>query len=333
MDDFVRALPKTEMHIHIEGSLEPEMALAMAEKNDVDLPFASVQELRAAYEFSDLQSFLDVYYQTAAAVRTEQDFYDLALAYLQRAAADGVRRAEIFFDPQTHTARGIPFSTVITGLHRAIEDARELGVSAGLILSFLRHLSPEEAMETLEDGLRYRSWIVGVGLDSSERGRPPVLFRGVFDRARREELRLVAHAGEEGPPEYIRQALDVLGVERIDHGVRIEEDPALLQRVISERIPLTMCPLSNVRLHVFDSMQEHNLKRLLDAGALVTINSDDPAYFGGYLLDNYLAAESSLQLTREDLIALARNSIEAAFVSAGEKDRLFGELDSVQATR
>lgn len=333
MDDFVRALPKTEMHIHIEGSLEPEMALAMAKKNDVDLPFASVQELRAAYEFSDLQSFLDVYYQTAAVVRTEEDFYDLALAYLQRAAADGVRRAEIFFDPQTHTARGIPFSTVINGLHRAVEDARELGVSAGLILSFLRHLSPEEAMETLEAGLRYRSSIVGVGLDSSEQGRPPVLFQRVFDRARREELHLVAHAGEEGPPEYIRQALDVLGVERIDHGVRIDEDPALLQRVVSERIPLTMCPLSNVRLHVFDRMQDHNLKRLLDAGAMVTINSDDPAYFGGYLLDNYLAAESSLQLTRDDLIALARNSIEAAFVSAGEKDRLLEDLDSAQATR
>lgn len=333
MSSFVRALPKAELHIHIEGSLEPEMVMAMAARNEVPIRFSSVEQIRAAYEFSDLQSFLDIYYEGASVLCTEQDFYDLAWAYLERAAADGVRRTEIFFDPQTHTSRGVPFATVISGLHRAAEDAQDLGVSAALIMSFLRHLSPEEAMRTLEDGLRFRSWLVGVGLDSSEQGRPPELFAAVFDRARREGLHLVAHAGEEGPPEYIRQALDILKVERIDHGVRIEEDPALLQRVVSEGVPLTMCPLSNVRLHVFDEMRHHNLRRLLEAGAKVTINSDDPAYFGGYVGENYEAAASSLGLTDDEIITIARNSIEAAFVSPTDRAKMLVELDGVQATR
>ncbi|HDL50188.1 MAG TPA: adenosine deaminase, partial [Actinobacteria bacterium] len=308
MEDFIRELPKAELHIHIEGSLEPEMMMALAERNDISIPFSSVKEIRDAYEFRDLQSFLDIYYDGASVLRTEQDFYDLAWAYLERAVSDGVKRAEIFFDPQTHTSRGIAFSTVVSGLRRAVDDARDLGVSAALIMSFLRHLSPEEAMQTLDDGLRFRSSLIGVGLDSSERGRPPELFAKVFARARSEGLHLVAHAGEEGPPEYIRQALDVLGVERIDHGVRIDEDPELVRRIISEQIPLTMCPLSNVKLRVVDELEHHNLKRLLDAGAMVTINSDDPAYFGGYIADNYEAAAAALGLTRTEIVTIARNS-------------------------
>ncbi|HDH26035.1 MAG TPA: adenosine deaminase [Actinobacteria bacterium] len=333
MEDFIRELPKAELHIHIEGSLEPEMMMALAERNDISIPFSSVKEIRDAYEFRDLQSFLDIYYDGASVLRTEQDFYDLAWAYLERAVSDGVKRAEIFFDPQTHTSRGIAFSTVVSGLRRAVDDARDLGVSAALIMSFLRHLSPEEAMQTLDDGLRFRSSLIGVGLDSSERGRPPELFAKVFARARSEGLHLVAHAGEEGPPEYIRQALDVLGVERIDHGVRIDEDPELVRRIISEQIPLTMCPLSNVKLRVVDELEHHNLKRLLDAGAMVTINSDDPAYFGGYIADNYEAAAAALGLTRTEIVTIARNSIDAAFISPAEHENLLADLDVSQLTR
>jgi adenosine deaminase len=324
---FVRKLPKAELHIHIEGSLEPELMLAMARRNDVSLRYRTVEEIRAAYDFTDLQSFLDVYYEGAAVLRTERDFHDLAWAYLNRAASDGVRRAEIFFDPQTHTARGVPFDTVISGLHRAAEEARDLGVSAALIMSFLRHLSPDAAMRTLEDGLRHRSKIIGVGLDSSERGRPPSLFEEVFARARTEGLHAVAHAGEEGPPEYIRQALELLHAERIDHGVRIEEDPALIARVASEHIALTMCPLSNLKLKVVDELSHHNLKRLLDSGVAVTINSDDPAYFGGYIGDNYVAAAEALDLSEQDLAQIARNSLEAAFVSDEERRSWISELD------
>ncbi|GBD84478.1 adenine deaminase [bacterium BMS3Abin02] len=333
LEDFIRELPKAELHIHIEGSLEPEMMMALAERNDISIPFSSVKEIRDAYEFRDLQSFLDIYYDGASVLRTEQDFYDLAWAYLERAVSDGVKRAEIFFDPQTHTSRGIAFSTVVSGLRRAVDDARDLGVSAALIMSFLRHLSPEEAMQTLDDGLRFRSSLIGVGLDSSERGRPPELFAKVFARARSEGLHLVAHAGEEGPPEYIRQALDVLGVERIDHGVRIDEDPELVRRIISEQIPLTMCPLSNVKLRVVDELEHHNLKRLLDAGAMVTINSDDPAYFGGYIADNYEAAAAALGLTRTEIVTIARNSIDAAFISPAEHENLLADLDVSQLTR
>jgi len=305
--------------------------LVLARRNDVALRFGTVEEIRAAYGFTDLQSFLDIYYEGAAVLRTEQDFYDLAWAYLTRAAADGVRRAEIFFDPQTHTERGVPFDTVISGLHRAASDAGDLGVSAELILSVLRHLSPEAAMRTLEEGLRHRDKIIGVGLDSSEIGRPPSLFEAVFARARGEGLHVVAHAGEEGPPEYIREALDLLRAERIDHGVRVEEDPALLERVISERIPLTMCPLSNLKLRVVEQLGDHNLKRLLDAGAVVTINSDDPAYFGGYIVDNYVAAAEALELSDADLAHIARSSIEASFATSQQKAAWIDEV--AQATR
>lgn len=331
MRAYVRSLPKAELHIHIEGSLEPELMLALARRNDVPLRFGSVEDIKAAYAFTDLQSFLDIYYEGAAVLRTEQDFYDLAWAYLVRAAADGVCRSEIFFDPQTHTERGIPFDVVIAGLHRAAEDAADLGVSAALILSFLRHLSPRAAMATLEDGLRHREKIIGVGLDSSELGRPPSLFEGVFRRARAEGLHVVAHAGEEGPPEYIGEALDLLHAERIDHGVRVEEDPVLLDRIVAERIPLTMCPLSNLKLKVVGDLRDHNLKRLFEAGAVVSINSDDPAYFGGYILDNYVAAAEALELSEEDLARIARSSIEASFAGAEQKADWIRQIP--QATR
>ncbi len=329
MDEFVRGLPKAELHLHIEGTLEPEMAFALAERNGVTLPYPSVEELRAAYDFTDLQSFLDVYYATAVVLQTEADFYDLTFAYLQRAATDGVRRAEIFFDPQTHTARGVPFEVVLTGITEAMSDGRErLGVSSGLILCFLRHLPPEEAMATLEEALPYRDRLLGVGLDSSEVGNPPELFVEVYDRARAEGLHLVAHAGEEGPADYVRQALDLLGVERIDHGVRAEDDPMLVSRIAREGIPLTMCPLSNVRLRVFDRLEDHNLARLMGAGVKVTINSDDPAFFGGYVATNYVETAAALGLTRADLVGLARNSLEATFLPADEKQALLAELDA-----
>jgi len=331
VETYVRNLPKAELHIHIEGSLEPELMVTLAKRNDVALRFTTVEEIRAAYAFTDLQSFLDIYYEGTAVLRTERDFYDLAWAYLNKAALNGVKRAEIFFDPQTHTARGIPFDAVISGLHRAVEDAKDLGVSAALILSFLRHLSPEAAAQTLEEGLRHRMKIIGVGLDSSEVGRPPSLFEEVFRRARQEGLHVVAHAGEEGPPEYIWEALDLLHAERIDHGVRVEEDPVLLRRVVKERIPLTMCPLSNLKLRVVDELAQHNLKRLIDAGAVVTINSDDPAYFGGYIVDNYVKAASALGLTEMDLATLARSSIEASFATDEQQAEWLEEIP--QATR
>lgn len=320
------ALPKAELHVHIEGTLEPEMMFELARRNDVALRFDSVDQVRAAYEFTDLQSFLDIYYEGAQVLQTEQDFYDLAWAYLQRAAADGVRRAEIFFDPQTHTDRGVAFATVINGLHHATRDAVDLGVSADLIMCFLRHLSPEAAMETLETSLEFREKFIGVGLDSSERGRPPELFTEVYRRARSEGLHLVAHAGEEGPPDYVWQALDVLGVERIDHGVRAEEDPELVDRLVRDQIPLTVCPLSNVKLRVFDRLEDHNLKRLLDRGLKVTINSDDPAYFGGYIAENYRATSAALGLTDAEMVQIARNSLEAAFLDEAAKTRLVSEL-------
>jgi adenosine deaminase len=327
---FVRALPKAELHLHIEGTLEPEMMFDLAARNGIDLPFANVEEVRAAYEFSDLQSFLDIYYQGAAVLVTEQDFFDLMYAYLGRAAADGVRRAEIFFDPQTHTERGINFSVFMGGFARAIEVAREeRGVSAALIMCFLRHLPGEAAVETWSEAAPYANLMIGVGLDSSEVGNPPEWFAEAYQLARDAGLHAVAHAGEEGPPAYIVGALDSLGSERIDHGVRSAEDPALVERLIAEQIPLTMCPLSNVKLRVFDRLEDHNLKDLLDRGVRVTINSDDPAYFGGYVLDNYVAIAEALDLSREDLITLARNSIEATFLTADEKSALLAELDTV----
>ena len=330
---LLQAMPKAELHIHIEGSLEPEMIFALARRNGVALPYADVQALRSAYAFTDLQSFLDIYYAGASVLLTEEDFFDLGVAYFKRAAADHVVHAELFFDPQTHTERGVPIATVINGLARACAVAkRDLGISSALILCFLRHLSEEAALATLEEALPHRAKFVGVGLDSSERGHPPEKFARVFARCRELGLRRVAHAGEEGPPEYIRGALDVLQVERIDHGVRCLEDPALVARLAAERIPLTVCPLSNVRLRVFDSMAKHNLAELLDAGLCATVNSDDPAYFGGYLNTNFLTTFEALpQLTARHAYQLACNSFEASFVDAAQRERWREQLAEVFA--
>jgi adenosine deaminase len=322
---LLKAMPKAELHIHIEGSLEPELIFELAQRNGVALPYASVEALRQAYAFTDLQSFLDIYYAGASVLLTEQDFYDMTMAYLVRAHADNVRHAEIFFDPQTHTARGVPFKTVIDGIARACQDGP---ISASLIMCFLRHLSEDEAIATLEEALPFRDKIIGVGLDSSEVGHPPEKFARVFGRARNLGLHLVAHAGEEGPPAYIESALDVLGVERIDHGVRCLEDPALVERLARERMALTVCPLSNLKLRVFDAMGEHNLRRLLDAGLVATVNSDDPAYFGGYVNDNYLAAFDALPLDVEHARQLARNSFSAAFLEPGRKRAYLAEVDA-----
>ena len=314
MRDFIESLPKAELHLHIEGTLEPELMFELARRNGVPLPYASVDALRRAYDFTDLQSFLDIYYQGAAVLQSRQDFHDMAMAYFRKAASQSVRHAEVFFDPQTHTSRGIAFETVINGLRDAqLEAERELGLTSKLILCFLRHLDEEEALQTLDEALPFRDWIVAVGLDSSERGHPPSKFARVFARARDAGLLAVAHAGEEGPPEYIWEALDLLGARRIDHGVRCLEDPRLVRRLADEQIPLTVCPLSNVKLRVFDTMRDHNLRRLLDAGIKVTINSDDPAYFGGYINENYSAVAEALRLSKEELEGIARNSFEAAF--------------------
>ena len=325
IDSFIQGLPKAELHCHIEGTLEPEMLLDISARNGIPIAYQSVEELRAAYNFTDLQSFLDIYYAGAAVLQTEEDFFDLTWAYLQRAARDGVRRAEIFFDPQTHTERGVDMGTVINGVSAALDRGVELGVSGGLILCFLRHLPAEQAMATLETALPYRSKLLGVGLDSSEVGHPPAQFQPAFDLANQEGLHLVAHAGEEGPPEYIWQALDVLGVERIDHGVRAIEDPALIARLVADAVPLTMCPLSNLKLKVVDDLSEHPLRRLLHSGVRVTINSDDPAYFGGYVGQNYDAIEHGLGLEREELIDLIGNSLSAAFLS--KDDPILREFD------
>lgn len=328
MRDFIHALPKAELHVHLEGTLEPELMLALARRNGIALPQPSPEALRASYSFTSLQSFLDLYYQGARTLITERDFYDLTRAYLHRARLDNIRHVEPFFDPQTHTARAVGFETVIAGIHRALEAAeREDGISSRLIMCFLRDLSAEQAMETLEQALPFRGLIAGVGLDSAELGNPPAKFVEVFARARREGLHVVAHSGEEGPPEYIRQALDLLKVERVDHGVRAIEDPALLERLALEQVPLTVCPLSNVRLRVFASIERHNLKQLLDAGLMVTVNSDDPAYFGGYLSDNYLAVQQGLGLGRNDLERLAANAFKACFLPDERKQALLRELD------
>ena len=333
MDDGLRQLlqgmPKAELHMHIEGSLEPELIFALAERNGVKLKYRSVDELRKAYAFTDLQSFLDIYYAGASVLLKEQDFYDMTRAYLQRAHEDNVRHAEIFFDPQTHTDRGVPFGTVIAGIDRALQDARrEWGMSTALIMCFLRHLPEEEAFKTLEQALPYRDKFIGVGLDSSERGHPPEKFARVFPRCRELGLHLVAHAGEEGPPEYIRTALDVLHVERIDHGVRCLEDAALTERLARDRVPLTVCPLSNIKLRVFDKLADHNMLRLLDAGLAVTVNSDDPAYFGGYVNDNYVQMFEALPLRREHAQRLARTSFEAAFLDDAARRKYLDEVDA-----
>jgi len=331
LDTLIHRIPKAELHVHIEGTLEPELAFELAARHGVSLDYPTVESLRRAYDFGDLQSFLDLYFAGARVLRTARDFFDLTAAYLVRAAADNVRHAEIFFDPQTHTARGVPLGTVIEGITAALAQARERHrMSLLLILCFLRDRPVESAMATLEEALAFRAHIVGVGLDSAERGHPPAKFAEVFARARAEGLRAVAHAGEEGPADYIRQALEILRVERIDHGVRCEEDPALVAELAARRVPLTMCPLSNLKLRVVPSLEQHNLRALLNRGLCVTINSDDPAYFGGYVNANYLAAQHALGLTEEEIRRLARNSFEASFLTAADRQPFLDELDAAR---
>lgn len=336
LHDFIRLLPKAELHVHIEGTLEPELMFDLARRNGIVLPYASIEALRTAYQFENLQSFLDLYYAGASVLITEDDFYDMTMAYLRRARDDGVVHTEIMFDPQAHTQRGIPIATVFGGIARALRETEaSTGISSYLILSFLRHLSEEQALSTLEAALplreQYADLWKGIGLDSAEVGNPPAKFARVYARCKTLGFRLTAHAGEEGPADYVCDALDTLGVERIDHGIRAEEDPVLMQRLIAEQIPLTVCPLSNLRLCVVDDLRDHNLARLLRQGLLVTVNSDDPAYFGGYLADNYIACIDSLGLEREDLIMLARNSIRASFLPDDRKKELLDQVISVAA--
>ncbi|HEY4029056.1 MAG TPA: adenosine deaminase [Caulobacteraceae bacterium] len=329
LEAFARALPKAELHMHIEGSLEPELMFALARRNGVDLPWDTVEAVRAAYGFSSLQDFLDIYYQGAQVLRTEADFRDLALAYFRRLHADGGVHAEIFFDPQTHTARGLPFAAAAEGLLAGMDQARaELGVTSRLILCFLRHLDEADAFATLEAAEPWLDRIAGVGLDSSEVGHPPAKFARVFQAARGHGLKLVAHAGEEGPPDYVWQALDLLGVDRIDHGNRALEDDALTRRLVDEGMTLTVCPLSNLKLCVTPSLDEHPLKRMLDLGLKVTANSDDPAYFGGYLLDNYLQTAAAVGLERRHLVALARNSFTGSFLEPEEIAARLADIDA-----
>ncbi|MES2825261.1 MAG: adenosine deaminase [Pseudomonadota bacterium] len=323
---IVQEMPKAELHIHIEGSLEPELIFALAQRNNITLPYKSVEQLRAAYAFTDLQSFLDIYYAGASVLLHEQDFFEMTVAYLQRAQADNVRHTEIFFDPQTHTARGVPMATVINGIYRACIAAQPQ-ISATLILCFLRHLSEQDAFETLENALPYRDKFIGVGLDSSELGNPPEKFARVFAHAKELGLHIVAHAGEEGPPAYIQSALDVLYAERIDHGVRCTEDVALTQRLIKDKVPLTICPLSNLKLRVVENLGNHNILQLLDAGIVATINSDDPAYFGGYINDNLIAVVNALPMNSQQAMQLARNSFTAAFLDQQTKQRYLKEVD------
>jgi adenine deaminase len=325
---FIERMPKAELHVHVEGTLEPELMFEFASRNRIELPYKSPDGVRKAYQFSDLQSFLDIYYQGSRVLLRDRDFYDLTWAYLRKAREQNIRHAEVFFDPQAHTERGVPVGAVIEGVHHALRNGeRELGISSKLILCFLRDLSAESAMETFESALPYRDHLAGVGLDSSERDHPPEKFTDVFARARAEGFFVVAHAGEEGPPEYVWQALDKLRASRIDHGVRAIEDEALVERLRAERIPLTVCPLSNVKLRVFDSIDEHNLPELLDADLCVTINSDDPAYFGGYINENFIAVHEAFNLTREELARLARNSFEAAFLTDAQRRDVLQELD------
>jgi adenine deaminase len=329
LDDFVRGIPKAELHLHVEGTLEPEMACRMAERHGVRLPYASPDALRRAYDFVGLPSFLDVYYAVAEVLRDERDFYELTRAYLERAHADGVVHAEVFFDPQTHTGRGVPIGAVIHGIHGALASgARDFGMTSRLMLCFLRHLSEEAALATLTEAMPYRDRIAAVGLDSAEANHPPAKFARVFAMARAAGFRVVAHAGEDGPAAYVREALDVLGVARVDHGVRSEEDDDLCARLVREGVALTVCPLSNVKLRIFPTLAEHNLKRLLDRGLCVTISSDDPAYFGGYVAENYRAAVRELGLGRDDVMRLAKNSFTASFLEPAEKADWHARIDA-----
>lgn len=333
MREWLAGLPKIELHLHIEGTLEPELAFELAQRHQISLPYASVDALRDAYNFDDLQSFLDLYYQCADVLRDEEDFYRLTMAYLTRCHAQAVTHVEIFFDPQTHTARGIPLSHVVNGITRALQaGTARWGITSQLILCILRHLDEDSALATLKAALPYRDQIVGIGLDSGERGNPPSKFTRAFDFARAQGWKLVAHAGEEGPADYIWQALQMLKVDRIDHGVRCVEDPALVAHLRDTHMPLTVCPLSNTRLRVFNSMAEHNLKTLLALGLNVTLNSDDPAYFGGYMLENMLAVQDALILTQAQWRQLTRNAIEASFIDQAHKQRLHAQLDAYPDT-
>lgn len=331
LERFIHGLPKAELHLHIEGTLEPELCFGLAARNGVALRFHSVEELRAAYRFRNLQDFLDLYYQNTSALRGEQDFYELTRTYLGTAQRQNVRHTEIFFDPQAHTRRGVPFRAVMDGIDRARQEAEAGGrITTRLILCFLRDLSAEDAMTTLEQALPYKDRIVAVGLDSAEAGHPPRKFRDVFDRARAEGFLTVAHAGEEGPPAYVREALDELHVARIDHGVRSIEDAALVERLAATRMPLTVCPLSNLRLQVVSDLARHPLRRLLERGVVVTVNSDDPAYFGGYINENYRAVAVALGLGIKELATLARNSFAASFLDEAARARHIAEVDAYE---
>ncbi|GAA0533981.1 adenosine deaminase [Rhizomicrobium palustre] len=327
---FAQALPKAELHLHLEGSFEPELMFAIAKRNKVEIPYASAEDVRAAYRFSNLQDFLDIYYAGASVLLAEQDFYDLTYAYLKRIAADNVRHVEVFFDPQTHTERGVAFSTVMIGITKALSDGqKDFGISSKLILSFLRHLSEEDAFKTFEQAEPYLDWFVGVGLDSSEKGHPPSKFARVFAAAREAGLKLVAHAGEEGPPAYVWEALDILKVDRIDHGNRSLEDPKLVERLVKDGMTLTVCPLSNLKLCVVNDLKQHPLKKMLDLGLKPTINSDDPAFFGGYVGENFAAVTEALNLSKAELITLAKNSFSGSFLSEAEKQSWLSRIDDM----
>jgi adenosine deaminase len=324
---LIKKIPKAELHLHIEGSLEPELMFELAQRNKIPLRFKTIEEVRQAYDFHNLQSFLDIYYEGAKVLIHEQDFYDMTMAYLMKCREDNVVHTEIFFDPQTHTERGISFDTAINGIHRALADAKkEFKITSHIIMCFLRHLSEEDAFKTLKEAMPFKDKILGVGLDSGEVGHPPSKFERVFAEARKAGFVTVAHAGEEGPPSYIWEALDLLKVKRIDHGVRSIEDEKLLKRIITEKMPLTVCPLSNIKLCVFKKMEDHNLKKLLKVGAMVTINSDDPAYFGGYMNQNFLEATRALDLSEDEIKTLAANSFEASFLTQSEKDKWIKEI-------
>ncbi len=331
-DLLISQLPKCELHIHIEGSLEPELMFALAARNNIRLPYETVEALRRAYQFTQLQDFLNIYYQGMSVLMTEQDFFDLTWAYLERAHADNVRHVEMFFDPQGHTSRGVAFETVVNGLHRACREARDkLGIHASLIMCFLRHLDEADAESTLDCALAHKSKIIGVGLDSSEIGHPPSKFKRVFHRARSEGFHCFAHAGEEGPPSYVWEALDLLGVTRVDHGNRALEDAALVSRLAGEQVPLTVCPLSNLKLRVVDDLKHHPLRDMMQKGLLVTLNSDDPAYFGGYVNDNYRALGRSIALNREEIVAVARNGFLAAMMSEDDRKAALDHFEAALA--
>jgi adenosine deaminase len=330
MDQFIAKLPKAELHLHLEGSFEPELMFAIARRNKVEIPYHSAEEVRAAYRFANLQDFLDIYYAGASVLLAEEDFYDLTRAYLKRAAADNVRHVEVFFDPQTHTDRGVPFKTVADGIGRALRDGeKEFGITSKLILSFLRHLPEDSAFATLKQAEPYLDRFAAVGLDSSEVGHPPSKFARVFAAAREAGLKLVAHAGEEGPPEYVWEALDVLKIDRIDHGNRSLEDPRLVERIVKDGLTLTVCPLSNLKLCVVKDLKQHPIKRMLELGLKATVNSDDPAFFGGYVGANFDAIAAALPLTREDLVMLAVNSFSGSFLTDAEKQKHIEELRAI----